>query len=150
MIECNGTDVAQDCIRMAEQMTDWGFQPSRPRGRVDELIALWRRARSVAESMPACPCHGIVSGVIDPDVMEHNMLAPLRARYRDEGHAELVALVEQRLRKSPFAGMRAAFPGWVQSLAQTPLAAGARSLLYDDLQAALQFYADATPQFTCA
>jgi hypothetical protein len=134
---------------MTVQIIDWDFQPSQPRDRIDELVALWRRARSVAESMPACPCHGIVSGVIDPDVMEHNMLAPLRARYRDQGRAELLALVEQRLRKSPFAGMRAAFPPWVQSLAQAPLAASARTLLYDDLYAALQFYADATPQFTC-
>src|SRR5262245_2472649 len=133
---------------MADLIIDW--EPSQARGRIDELIELWRRARSVAESMPGCPCHGIVSGVIDPDVMEHNMLAPLRARYRDDGHADLQALVEQRLRKSPFAGTRAAFPRWVQGLAQAPLAAGTRKLLYNDLQAALQFYADATPQFTCA
>src|SRR5262245_43618076 len=133
---------------MADLIIDW--EPSQARGRIDELIELWRRARSVAETMPACPCHGIVSGVIDPDVMEHNMLAPLRARYRDEGRAELRAVVQQRLRKSPFAGMRAALPGWVRSLAQVPRAASARSLLYDDLQAGLQFYADATPQFSCA
>jgi hypothetical protein len=134
---------------MTEQVIDWGFQPSQRGTRVEALAGLWRRARSVAENMPACPCHGIVSGVIDPDVMEHNMLAPLRARYREQGHPDLAILLDRRLRKSPFAGMRAAFPSWLQSLPEA-VNADELTVIYDDLAEALQFYADAGPQFTCA
>jgi hypothetical protein len=126
---------------------NWGFRPTPPTDRVRELASLWQRARVAAESMPACPCHGIVSGVIDPDVMEHNMLMPLRARYREAGRGELSDLIEQRLRKSPFAGLRIGFPSWLASLADRPLDAGARTRLYDDLQEALQDFA-ATP-FVC-
>jgi len=135
---------------MTEQVIDWGFRPSQRGSRGDALAGLWRRARTVAESMPACPCHGIISGVIDPDVMEHNMLAPMRARYREQGHAGLATVIERRLRKSPFAGMRAAFPRWLYDLPEAGLAADQLSMLYDDLEAALQVYADAAPQFTCA
>ena len=88
---------------MREPIIDWGFQRLPPVNRIEELVGLWGRARAAAESMPACPCHGIISGAIDPDVMEHNMLGPLRARYQGEGRTELLALVKQRLRKSPFA-----------------------------------------------
>jgi hypothetical protein len=134
---------------MTEQVIDWGFRPSQGGTRVDALAGLWRRARSVAENMPPCPCHGIVSGAIDPDGMEHNMLAPLCARYREQGQLELAMLLERRLRKSPFAGLRAAFPSWLLSLPEA-LTANALTIIYDDLEEALQFYADAPPQFTCA
>jgi hypothetical protein len=134
---------------MTEPTIDWGFSPNPPAvAGTAELIGLWRRARTIAESMPACPCHGVVAGVVDPDVMEHNMLAKLRGRYRDEGRAELAALLEARLRKSPFAGMRAAFPRWLQSLAEAPLDADARAHLFADLRTALLAYSDAA-QFTC-
>jgi hypothetical protein len=99
--------------------------------------------------MPACPCHGFVAGVIDPDVMEHNMLAPLRARYRQSGHDELVALLERRLRKSPFAGGRSAFPRWLQGLEATSLSKDARQLLYADIESGLRFYAESAEPFTC-
>jgi hypothetical protein len=91
----------------------------------------------------------MVPGVIDPDVMEHNMLAPLRARYRQDGRDELVALLERRLRKSPFAGARAAFPHWLRALNEVPLAEQARKDLYDDLEGGLMFYADSAAPFTC-
>jgi hypothetical protein len=151
MIDGKRFDLFGRIAAMTERTIQWGFRPHRPAlDRTDELIGLWRRARTVAENMPACPCHGIISGVIDPDVMEHNMLAPLRARYRDEGPAELAELVEARLRQSPFAGMRAAFPRWLQSLPEAPLEPSARTVFFDDLRATLLSYADAAPQFTCA
>jgi hypothetical protein len=87
--------------------------------------------------------------VIDPDVMEHNMLAPLRARYRQDGHDELVALLERRLRKSPFAGARSAFPRWLQGLEATALSEDARRILYTDIEGGLRFYAESAEPFTC-
>ena len=135
---------------MSDSFAGFAFQPPPQLDRIDQLVELWRRARAVAESMPACPCHGIVSGVIDPDVMEHNMLAPLRARYRQDGCDALVALLERRLRKSPFAGARASFPRWLGTLGEATLDEQTRNGLYDDLEAALQFYAESTAPFTCA
>ena len=76
------------------------------------------------------------------------MLGPLRARYQGEGHTELLALVEQRLRKSPFAGKRVAFT-LAKGLADAPLDQSARAVFYDDLHAARRFYAQAGAQFTC-
>jgi hypothetical protein len=135
---------------MSDPFVELAFQPPPAVDRISRLVDLWRRARLVAESMPACPCHGIVPGVIDPDVMEHNMLAPLRARYRRDGRDGLVALVERRLRKSPFAGARASFPRWLGTLSEAALDEAARKDLYDDIEAALGFYADSAVPFTCA
>jgi hypothetical protein len=131
---------------MTAQSIDFGFAP---RARDGDLVALWRLARAAAENAPACPCHGIVAGRIDPDVIEGNMLATLRTRYREGGQSELVALIEARLRKSPFAGMTQSFESWLQGLAAAPLSAATRALLRDDLAAELKFYAEAQPQFEC-
>ena len=133
---------------MTDSFVELAFQPP-PLTDLDRLAELWQRARTVAETMPACPCHGIVAGVIDPDVMEHNMLAPLRARYRQSGHDELVALLERRLRKSPFAGGRSAFSRWLQGLEATSLSKDARQLLYADIESGLRFYAESAEPFTC-
>ncbi|HKD75647.1 MAG TPA: hypothetical protein VKB76_09140 [Ktedonobacterales bacterium] len=133
---------------MMDAFVELAFQPP-PLTDLDRLAELWQRARTVAETMPACPCHGIVAGVIDPDVMEHNMLAPLRARYRQSGHDELVALLERRLRKSPFAGGRSAFSRWLQGLEATSLSKDARQLLYADIESGLRFYAESAEPFTC-
>ncbi len=134
---------------MTDSFVKLAFQPPPAVTCLDRLAELWRRARSVAENMPACPCHGIVAGVIDPDVMEHNMLAPLRARYRQNGCDELDALLERRLRKSPFAGARSAFPRWLQSLETTPLSEDARQILYTDIESGLRFYAENAAPFAC-
>jgi hypothetical protein len=134
---------------MTNSVVEFAFQPPPALTDLGRLAELWQRARTVAENMPACPCHGIVAGVIDPDVMEHNMLAPLRARYRQSGHDELVALLERRLRKSPFAGARSAFPRWLQSLEATALSEDARQILYADIDSGLRFYAESTAPFTC-
>jgi hypothetical protein len=133
---------------MTDSFVELAFQPP-PLANLDRLAELWQRARTVAETMPACPCHGFVAGVIDPDVMEHNMLAPLRARYRQSGHDELVELLERRLRKSPFAGARSAFPRWLHGLEATPLREDARQLLYADIESGLRFYAESAEPFTC-
>ena len=134
---------------MTDSFVELAFQPPPALADLDRLAELWRRARTVAENLPACPCHGIVAGVIDPDVMEHNMLAPLRARYRQNGHDELVALLERRLRKSPFAGAGSTFPRWLQDLEATPLSEDARQILYADIESGLQFYAESAAPFTC-
>jgi hypothetical protein len=81
--------------------------------------------------------------------MEANMLELLRARYRDGGQPELLAIVERRLRKPPFAGMRQSFRRWLQYVRELSLGAAARQTLCDDLAEALRSYADAGPQFTC-
>ena len=133
---------------MTDSFVELAFQPP-PLTNLDRLAELWQRARTVAETMPACPCHGFVAGVIDPDVMEHNMLAPLRARYRQSGHDELVALLERRLRKSPFAGARSAFPRWLHGLEATPLNEDERQILYADIESGLRFYAESAEPFTC-
>jgi hypothetical protein len=133
---------------MTDSFVELAFQPP-PLANLDRLAELWQRARTVAETMPACPCHGFVAGVIDPDVMEHNMLAPLRARYRQSGRDELVALLERRLRKSPFAGARSAFPRWLQGLEATPLNEDERQILYADIENGLRFYAESAEPFTC-
>jgi hypothetical protein len=134
---------------MTDLFVDLAFQPPPAAAHLERLAELWQRARIVAETMPACPCHGVVAGVIDPDVMEHNMLAPLRSRYRENGRDELVALLERRLRKSPFAGARSAFPRWLQSLEATPLSEEARRILYAELESGLRFYAETAAPFTC-
>jgi hypothetical protein len=134
---------------MTDLFVELPFQPPPAAAYLDRLAELWGRARTVAETLRACPCHGVVAGVIDPDVMEHNMLAPLRARYRQNGHDDLAALVERRLRKSPFAGARSAFPRWLQSLEATPLNEEARRILYADLESGLRFYAENAEPFTC-
>jgi hypothetical protein len=135
--------------RMPDPRIDFGFVAPRPPDALDELLTLWQRARTVAESTPGCPCHGIVAGLVDPDVMEANMLEPLRARYRDGGQPELLAIVERRLRKPPFAGMRQSFPRWLQYVRELSLGAAQRQTLRDDLAEALRSYADAGPVFTC-
>lgn len=134
---------------MTDLFVELPFQPPPAAAYLDRLAELWGHARTVAETLPACPCHGVVAGVIDPDVMEHNMLAPLRARYRQNGHEELAELVERRLRKSPFAGTRSAFPRWLQNLEATPLNEEARRTLYADLESGLRFYAENAEPFTC-
>ncbi len=78
------------------------------------------------------------------------MLGPLRARYRENGYHELVALLERRLRKSPFAGARSAFPRWLQELEATPLNQEARQILYADVESGLRFYAESAAPFICA
>jgi hypothetical protein len=135
--------------RMPDPRIDFGFVAPRPADAVDELLTLWQRARTVAENTPGCPCHGIVAGLVDPDVMEDNMLKPLRARYRDGGQQELLAIIEQRLRKSPFAGMRQSFPQWLRCLCEASLGASARQTLCNDIAVALRSYADAGPVFSC-
>jgi hypothetical protein len=134
---------------MTDLFVELAFQPPPAAAYLERLTELWGRARTVAETLPACPCHGVVAGVIDPDVMEHNMLAPLRARYRENDHDDLVALVERRLRKSPFAGARSTFPHWLQSLEATQLSEEKRRILYADLESGLRFYAESTEPFTC-
>jgi len=134
---------------MTNTTIDLGFAP-RPRGRIDDLVALWQRARMAAENAPACPCHGIVPGRIDPDVIEENMLAALRTRYRAGGQSELVALLDRRLRKSPFAGMRESFEAWLRGLPVAALGDTAQTALYDDLESTLRYYAQAQPQFACS
>jgi len=136
-------------LTMPDATIDFGFVAPPAPDRVDELLTLWQRARAVAENTPACPCHGIVAGVVDPDVMEHNVLDLLRSRYRNDDHPELVAIIEQRLRKSPFAGMRRSFPHWLSGLRDISINASGRQTLYDDLAAALRSYADAGPTFAC-
>ena len=84
---------------MTDQAIDFGFAP-RPRDGAEQLVELWRLARLTAENQPPCPCHGIVAGQIDPDVIEQNMLEALRTRYRAGAHSELAALIEQRMKQS--------------------------------------------------
>jgi hypothetical protein len=136
-------------LAMPDTGIDFGFVAPPRLDAFDALVTLWQRARAVAESTPACPCHGIVAGIVDPDVMETNMLELLRARYRDNDEPELLAIVERRLRKSPFAGMRQPFPHWLRHLREVALGAAARQALCDDLAVALRAYADAGPVFTC-
>lgn len=134
---------------MSRQAPDWGFAP-RPAAPGPDLAALWQRARLAAENAPACPCHGIVAGRIDADTLEDNMLTALRTRYRLAGHGELVALIEARLRKSPFAGLRHSFAEWLRGLDAAPLDATMRDALRSDLAALLTYYAEAEPAFACS
>jgi hypothetical protein len=133
---------------LARPTIDFGFRP-KIKSRGDELVTLWRLARSNAENGPACPCHGIVSGRINPDTIETNMLAPLRTRYREAGQTDLRDVIERRLRQSPFAGMRLPFENWLQGVPAIALPDVARDLLMNDLQAALQYYAEAPIAFVC-
>ena len=66
-----------------------------------------------------------------------------------ETAVEVLAIVERRLRKSPFAGMRQPFPHWLRHLREVTLGTLARQALCDDLAVALRSYADAGPIFTC-
>jgi hypothetical protein len=125
---------------------NFGFQP-RPRGR--ELIDLWRRVLFNAENGPACPCHGIVSGRVDPDSIETNMLAPLRTQYRDAGLKDLSEFIERRMRKSPFAGLREPFDAWLTALAEAKLPDELRKRLHDDLKASLTYHAEQQVEFVC-
>jgi hypothetical protein len=135
-------------VELAKPALDFGFKP-KAKSRADDLVALWRLARNNAENGPACPCHGIVSGRIDPDTLETNMLNPLRTRYRDAGQRDLRDVIERRLRKSPFAGMRQPFEAWLAGLQNLRLAPTDTEMLYTDLEAALNYLAEAEPQFVC-
>ena len=55
--------------KLDNPVIDFGFRP-KVKSRGDELVALWNLARANAENGPACPCHGIYSGRIDPDTIE--------------------------------------------------------------------------------
>lgn len=123
---------------------NWGFA-QRPRGR--ELTDLWRRVLFNAENAPACPCHGIIAGRLDPDAIETNMLAPLRTRYRDDGLEDLSDYVERRMRKSPFAGLRTPFDVWLAGILEAKLPDDMRNRLYDDLRKSLTYHAEA--EFIC-
>ncbi|HVG51040.1 MAG TPA: hypothetical protein VM867_05345 [Xanthobacteraceae bacterium] len=133
---------------MAKPALDFGFRP-KTRSRGDEFVTLWRLARTNAEDGPACPCHGIVAGRIDPDTLEINMLSPLRTRYREAGLSDLRDVIERRLRKSPFAGMRQPFETWLHGLPTLNLTDQDRKILYDDIEAGLQHLAEAEPTFVC-
>lgn len=133
------------------RLIEFGFAP-RAASPAEDLVALWQRARLNAETAPACPCHGIVAGRIDADAMETNVLAPLRTRYRGGTGAadvELSAVIDKRLRKSPFAGLRQPFEQWLRELSTMPLAPEAHRMLLADLSAALKDYAEALPAFAC-
>ena len=80
---------------MSDQTASWGFAPRQTPA--TELRNLWRRVLFNAENAPACPCHGIVAGRLDPDAIETNMLAPLRTLYRDSGARDLAEYVENRV-----------------------------------------------------
>jgi hypothetical protein len=96
-----------------------------------------------AENAPACPCHGIVAGRLDPDSIETNMLAPLRTQYRDGGERDLVDFIERRMRKSPFAGLRQPFDAWLGGIGEAKLAPEMHTRLHDDLRASLNAFAEA-------
>lgn len=133
---------------MNDQTASWGFVP-RNRS-ANELSDLWRRVLFVAENAPACPCHGIVAGRLDPDAIETNMLTPLRTQYRDKGERDLTDFIERRLRKSPFAGLRQPFDAWLGGIPQTnALTPELRSVLQSDLRASLTYYADAQSGLAC-
>jgi hypothetical protein len=135
-------------VELAKPALDFGFKP-KTKSRADDLVALWRLARTNAENGPACPCHGIVSGRIDPDTLETNMLNPLRTRYREAGQSELRDVIERRLRKSPFVGMRQPFEAWLAGLQNLQLATPDNKLLFDDIETALNYLAEAEPVFVC-
>lgn len=129
-----------DNRRMNDQTASWGFAPrNRSPG---ELSDLWRHVLFVAENAPACPCHGIVAGRIDPDAIETNMLTPLRTRYRDNGEIDLADFIERRLRKSPFAGLRQPFDAWLGAITQS-LTPALRVRLHDDLRTSLNAFSEA-------
>ena len=133
---------------MSPQAGDWGFA-QRPRQPTEDLGALWQRAQVAIENAPACPCHGVVPGRVDPDAIEENLLAALRTRYRMTGQSELVTLIDARLRKSPFAGLRQSFGHWLNDLDTAILDATARETLSRDIAAVLTYYASAESQFIC-
>jgi hypothetical protein len=135
--------------KLGNSMIDFGFKP-KAKSRGDALVALWNLARANAENGPACPCHGIYSGRIDPDTIETNMLSPLRTRYREAGQADLRDAIEQRLRKSPFAGLRQPFEAWLMGLSDIKVSDADRKILCDDIEAALQYHAEAQPVFVCS
>jgi len=125
----------------------WGFVP---RNRTtNELKDLWRRVLFNAENAPACPCHGIVAGRLDPDAIETNMLAPLRTQYREGGARDLADYIERRMRKSPFAGLRQPFDTWLGGLADASLPPEMRVRLTDDLRESLAYHAQ-SQDFVCA
>ena len=101
--------------KLDNPVIDFGFKP-KVKSRGDDLVVLWNLARANAENGPACPCHGIYAGRIDPDTIESNLLAPLRTRYREAGQTDLRDVIERRMRKSPFAGLRQPFETWLLGL----------------------------------
>lgn len=139
--------IAAGTFCVSEQTVNFGFKP-RAASR-DELTDLWRRVLFAAENGPTCPCHGIVSGRVNPDAIETNMLSPLRTRFRDNGPPELYELIERRLKKSPFAGLRQPFDAWLRGLAEAKIEDGSRKLLVGELQTALKYYAEAQAEFVC-
>jgi hypothetical protein len=131
---------------VTDPTASWGFVP-RNRS-TNELKDLWRRVLFNAENAPACPCHGIISGRLDPDAIETNMLAPLRTQYREQGARDLTDYLERRMRKSPFAGLRQSFDTWLGNIGEAPLTPDLRTQLIDDLRGALAYHAQA--DFVCA
>ena len=133
---------------MNDPTINFGFKP-RVATRGDELTDLWRRVLFNAENGPACPCHGIVSGRINPDAIETNMLSPLRTRFRDEGKRDLYEFIERRLKKSPFAGLRQPFDTWLRGIGEAKLEDASKKILDEELQKSLKYYAEAQAEFVC-
>jgi len=127
---------------------NFGFTAPAPSGGAD-LVALWQRVLFNAENAPACPCHGIVAGRLNPDAIEANMLAPLRSRFRDAGRRELADFLERRLRKSPFAGLRQPFETWLRGIGEAKLDEDSRRELNEALRTSLKYYAETQAEFVC-
>jgi hypothetical protein len=130
----------------------FGFAAPAAQGRADELATLWRQAVAAADTPVVCICHGFTLGQCGPDVIERNILDTLRTRYRDGGRRDLRDIVEKRLAKSPFAGLRPTFEVWLRSLGDAAKAGGpasAQEALCADLAASLISFAEGAGEFVC-
>jgi hypothetical protein len=100
------------------------------------LAALWVEGLSRAHD-PGCGCGGLFMPVLQADMIEDDLTDYLLARYRKEGFADLVALVEAR--KSDAQGLAARrFEDWIGGLAGAGLSEAGLARIGADLRTFLE------------
>jgi hypothetical protein len=128
---------------MTEQPSrPWTFAPSYQREGSRVLVRLWREALDAAIHPPTCFCQGLTASYPPPENVEANILDYLRAGYLEREQIGLVALIDERRRRKPFAGFQVPFETWLQQVFERPLSDAERKTLVDDLAAMFRSYAE--------
>lgn len=100
------------------------------------LAALWVEGLSRAHD-PGCGCGGLFMPVLQADMIEGDLTDYLLSRYRQEGIAELIALLEAR--KAPADGDAARrFEDWIGVLDGAGLSEGGLARIEGDLRTFLE------------
>jgi hypothetical protein len=106
--------------------------------RIEQLAALWERARSATAHPTTCMCRGMVAAALDPRIIEDDILEYLHTLYQDNDRANLSAVVAGRRAQLMAPAGAERFEQWVARLADLPPAD--RDILLTDLDRVLQSF----------